>query len=430
MDHERATGIPSGLIACRFGGAQLHIEEITPRSLTVCHDMPLPDSCRLELSFYHPENGAYHHLSADAQKDGQTLGEKAAGSVRFVFDDAACAEEIRRTLRIWSEYVNMRLSGEAECFAEKYLGYPQDTDAYCESMEEQYRLWFSHLQIDAGLLCSMECALVLELPSLWKSYIAHPFPLFLTEYAKAKRLPEDFFASVPISRLYIGSEQCFHLFPDEDMLAEIVQKAKYENIALSFSTPVVHQSQIPAMRRRLDIISALYPNAEIIANDWGMLNILNDYHESLTPVFGTLINRFRRDARLKWKAGIRENTELLSKNALNDASFINFLLSLGMQRYEYACSPEMHLPEGKKSLHFPFYATNTSAYCPLKAYIESGSRGRQCESDSCPAYCEDNAFLYPKSLNMIHRMRSIFALEEEFPDAEYLRGFDRLVFNF
>ncbi|MBQ3574485.1 MAG: hypothetical protein IJA26_02360, partial [Clostridia bacterium] len=243
-------------------------------------------------------------------------------------------------------------------------------------------------------------------------------------------LPRGFFENTTIERLYIGSEHCFHLFPDEKMLAAIICKANVESIRLSFATSIVHQAQLSTAIRRLDTIAALYPRAEIIVNDWGMLNVLKDFRESLTPVFGTLINRFRRDARLEWKAGMRENVSLLSENALNDVPFMEFLLSLGVQRFEYACSPEMQLPEGKKSLHFPFYPTNTSAFCPLKAYIESGSRGKQRETHACPAYCENNAFLYPKALNMIHRMRSIFALERALPDAGYLNMFDRLVFNF
>ena len=231
-------------------------------------------------------------------------------------------------------------------------------------------------------------------------------------------------------RIYIGSEYCFHLFPDEDQLTGIIEKAKQEGLSLSFNTSILHQTQLDAARRRLDVISTLCPGAEIIANDFGMLNMLQPYRNTLIPVYGTLLNRFRRDTRMKWKAAYGEKGHLLSENALNDPAFLSFLSSLGVRRFEYAAGTKMSLPEGKKSLHFPFYPTNVSAYCPLKAYIESGSRGMQAESTSCPAYCENNAFLYPEPLRMIHRMRGILAAEQNFPDEAYLCGFDRLVFNF
>ena len=430
MNYERAVSIPSGLIACRIEGSQLRIEEITPCTVDLLCDTALPKNVHLNFSFYRPESGAYCTLQTSAHKYGQTPDENAGGSVRFVFDNAACAAEIKRTLQIWSEYVNMRISGAPEDFAAKYLSYPSNTDDYCKTPEEQYKMWFSELKITKNLLSGMEIALSIDLPSLWTAYVSLPFPLFIKSYIQTKQLPDDFFSGISIERLYIGSEHCFHLFPDEKTLSAIVQKAQAEHLRLSFNTSIVHQSQMNASKHRLEMISILCPDAEIIVNDWGLLNVLQNPAYRLKPVFGTIINRFRRDARMQWKAGISEKGSLLSESALNDPLFREFALSLGVRRFEYAPGTQMLIPEGIASLHFPFYPTNTSAYCPLKAYIETGERGRQSESAGCPAYCEENAFLYPKALHMIHRMRSITVPEQRFPDEAYLRSFDRLVFNF
>ena len=117
MNYHRAVSIPSGLIACRIGSMQLRIEEITPCSADLLCDTALPDAAQLEFSFYHPESGSYHNFEVYGQAHGKNTG----GSVRFVFDDAPCAAEIRRALQIWSEYVNVRLSGSPEDFAEKYI---------------------------------------------------------------------------------------------------------------------------------------------------------------------------------------------------------------------------------------------------------------------------------------------------------------------
>jgi len=430
MEYERASHVPSGLIACRIGGETAAISEITPRSVSLHCNSALPDSAQLQFAFYRPEKGAYESLTVHAVQDGQVRSDNGCGSVRFHFDDAACAAMIRRTLAVWSEYVQMKITSGPESFAEKYLGYPKDTEEYFSSADAQYEVWFSDFRIDSEKIRAMEVALVLDAPSLWNAFINLPINDFTAFYTMQKHLPPSFFDFMRIKRLYIGSEHCFLRFPDEKALTLITEKASQQGIRLSFVTSPTHQSQVQDMQRRLDDIARIAPGSELIANDWGVLKLLQSMNGQLTPVLGTLLNRFRRDPRMQWKAGIREKGALLRQNALNDPAYYAFLKSLGINRFEYACSPQMQLPEGTKSLHFPFYTTNVSAYCPLKAYIETGSRGAQREDAACPGYCESNALLYPKALNMIHRGRSIAALEEIFPDVSFLSEFDRLVFNF
>lgn len=425
MEQLRASSVPSSLIACRIDAEQMCISCITPHSVDFAFAPPLPDKLQLLFSFYQPKIGAYRTLSVCACKCAQTHD----SSVRFTFDDDACAHAIREALEIRAEYVNMMLFSDSECFAEKYLSYPKNTDDYFESLAEQYSAWFSDFFVDSAALSQTEIALMAEFPSVWNAYSAQPLPVFLKTRAKSKQLPEHFFDTLNVRRLYLGSEHCFHLFPDDEILRTIACKAKNEGVALTFCTSIVHQSQAKEAKRRLRLIAELCPASEVIVNDWGILNTLCGENR-IMPVFGTIINRFRRDARSAWKAGMRENHRLIEENALNDPVFRRLLTDCGVRRFEYACNPQMTLPSGAKSLHFPFYTMNTSAYCPLKAYIETGLRGRQCEADSCPAYCEQNVFLYPKSLDMLHRTRSLLGVERNFPNTQYLRAFDRLVFNF
>ncbi len=42
-----------------------------------------------------------------------------------------------------------------------------------------------------------------------------------------------------------------------------------------------------------------------------------------------------------------------------------------------AAIPVPEVPEGKNSMHLPFYQTNTSQYCPLYAACTKGSRSAQ-----------------------------------------------------
>lgn len=425
MEQLCASSVPASLIACRINGEQLCISRITPHSVDFAYAPPLPDEATLVFSLYQPKIGAYQTLSVRAHQCVQP----SDASVRFGFADELCANAIRETLAVWSEYINMKRFSQSEGFAEKYLGYPKDADDYFDDLKAQYSAWFANFSVDCKQLSHMEVALMLEFPSAWKAYLAEPLPVFLKKYAESKQLDAHFFDALNVRRFYIGSEHCFFLFPDEETLSAIARKAKSEGVALSFCTSIVHQSQMDEVRRRLDLIAEACPNAEVIANDWGVLKLISG-NDRITPAFGTIINRFRRDPRMDWKAGMQENRHLIEQNALNDPSFCRLLADFGVRRFEYACQAHMLLPQGAKSLHFPFYTTNTSAFCPLKAYIETGFRGRQCEETHCQIYCEDNAFLYPKPLSMLHRARSLLALEHSLPDAACLKQFDRLVFNF
>lgn len=94
------------------------------------------------------------------------------------------------------------------------------------------------------------------------------------------------------------------------------------------------------------------------------------------------------------------------------------------------------IPEGKHSLHMPFYLTNMSQYCPLYAMCTKMDRGSQRLVKNCPKYCTDYIFSYPKHLNMVGRYNCLFAFDDTLlRDCENLKyylkdGIDRIVLNF
>lgn len=110
-----------------------------------------------------------------------------------------------------------------------------------------------------------------------------------------------------------------------------------------------------------------------------------------------------------------------------------------MERYEWeSCgdTSTRKFPEGKNSMHLPFYQTNTSQYCPMYATCVKGSRGTQVPVRKCPRFCEKQAFLYPEHLRMVGRYNSLFGIdltvwqESEVMGKTYgLCGIDRIVMN-
>ena len=106
-------------------------------------------------------------------------------------------------------------------------------------------------------------------------------------------------------------------------------------------------------------------------------------------------------------------------------------------RYEWeSCGYAQNFPgtlNEKNSLHFPFYQTNTSQYCPLHAICTDGERGKQKLVTNCPYFCERNMVLYPKHLHMTGRYNSLFGVDTEVLkhpeklEAYVTAGIDRLV---
>ena len=127
----------------------------------------------------------------------------------------------------------------------------------------------------------------------------------------------------------------------------------------------------------------------------------------------------------------------LRENSLNAEFYRKYLLdTFGIRRYEWeSCGYEQELPEGKNSIHVPFYQTNSSQYCTLYAVCKNKERGRQELPGSCSGYCGDKVFLYPKHLKLLGRYNSLFALDENAvsgltdPKMWKAQGIDRIVVN-
>ena len=147
-----------------------------------------------------------------------------------------------------------------------------------------------------------------------------------------------------------------------------------------------------------------------------MAQLAGRYPEQFELCMGTLLNKRKKDPRLSYlKSRLPDkDTGLLAENSLN-ADFYQKALekSLGFVRYEWeSCGYPQKFPEGKNSLHLPFYQTNTSQYCTLYAQYREHNRGRQYLQTECPGYCQMQAFLYPEHLHMTGRYNSLFALDQ------------------
>lgn len=350
--------------------------------------------------------------------------------------------QVQKLVRQYSKYIRLKLEDDGELESE-LTGYPSELDGeHCSSLDEQRQYWFAEkagrAEINMEIPEHTEFAIELDCPERYAAYLQKSLPEFYHDYLRKNYLRGSGLEARIPDRIYIGNQFCHLLFPEEELLFVMLEKAKKEFTAVTLSFTYLRETlleDIFALLRKIDHWCGKNElEMECVVNDWGMADFIRKETKHLLPCLGTLLNKRKKDPRINYKKGERD---LYSQNSFNADFYQEFLKeSFGIERAEWeSCGYMQDIPAGKNSLHFPFYQTNTSQYCPLHAVQKEGDRGRQKLADKCLQYCKNAAFLYPKHLNMIGRYNSLFALDRDFlEDAEQLKRYtdsniDRLVLN-
>ena len=429
VEYEAVEGVPSGLIACTLGGAEMHILRISPRSLWLRTDGEFPDGAPLVLSFYHPDRGLYVRLEVEYTLSGPLRHENYGASVRLSISDPSYAAAVRRSLADLANYVSWRCEGGLERCAQELTDCPIcDGEDFCASLEDQYAEWFGNGAPIVPDPQGRELALILGDPGLWDAFLRRGHASLWELYANNCVVPRSLFPRDEPRRLYIGSASCPELFPDMDCLSDLLDAAASDGLAVTLLLPPLRAGNAGRADALMELLAKCNHPVELSVNDWGMLERAASRPDCAELTLGPLLNKLRQDPRMIWKIGYEAHRDLFAENSLNDPAFRDFLRDLGVRRFEYeACGREIRIPEGKHSLHLPFCHTNVSAWCTLKARCETGRRGAQGPVEGCPHFCRKNAFLYPRPLHLIGRgnalrmlNRSVSALPPQI---------DRLVFN-
>lgn len=332
--------------------------------------------------------------------------------------------------------------------AEQMTGYPAEQDAFhLESLEEQKKVWFSGIGKEtfvalqngfAGSGQSVELALELDRPEWYKAYLSMESAVFFDAYFRKNQIPDP-----PVfhpDRLYIGNAFCPHLAPPEEELFALMDKACRESFSITLTFPFLLEENLSETQQQLQRLTEWCERknktVELVVNDWGTAHLAAHF-----PVFsiclGILLNKRKKDPRMAYKLGDRT---LFEKNSVHAAFYRKYLKAeFQIERYEWESCGNTgtgKFPEGKNSMHLPFYQTNTSQYCPLYAACTKGSRSAQMPVRECPRFCEKQAFLYPEHLRMMGRYNSLFGMNltvlqdpETIGKMYGLRGIDRIVVN-
>lgn len=457
--------IPFGLLSGFMDSKEIRITELGENGFRFRLAEECPEPERFLICFYDMKKAGYRKveirkfemnavagtLEAEErcvqENDGSFFREY---SVRVEQKDYV--QEVQRLAGEYSRYIRLKLDGDDGELAKTLTDYPAELDeVHCESLEEQKKLWFggnsssvrrnpdADQSVEESFLDKgTELALELNGPSLYEEYLCQPLQDFLASYWQKNYLTHSWLAGRTPERFYIGNQFCHNLFPTEEQLFSIMDKMRSEGLEITLAFSYIREFMLPSVGKLLEKVDNWCcihgMNVEIVINDWAVAEMLHGKITRLCPVFGTLLNKRKKDPRMKYKSG---DTSLFQQNSLNVEFYRDFLAEeFHIHRYEWeSCGYPQEFPPGKNSLHLPFYQTNTSQYCPLYALCTTGDRGTQQFAEHCPKFCEKYALLYPEHLHMMGRYNSLFGVDKtllESPEMwKKIKGIkpDRIVVN-
>ena len=450
--------IPFGLLSGFMDGKEIRIIELAEEGFRfrLSEKAASPES--FLVCFYDMEQASYHEIEVrnytiEEDNASSELAEFCTEYTVFV-NNESYRHEVRKLQGQYSRYIRLKLEDDDEELTRVLTGYPEKkpVDYYNLEIRQSY---------------SLETAIEIDRPELYREYLQNDIKQLIEQCYEWRRItgnqsgsdkqndsPESALNigySLNLNRIYIGNQFCHLLFPDEKELFMMLEKAHKESLGITIAFSYIREFMLKSIEKLIKRLAQWCREKdtciEIVINDWAMADIIarqnaesaikkskdiNEMRQYLIPCLGILLNKRKKDPRFPYKKG---DKSLYSQNNLNADFYRKYLQSeFGIQRYEWeSCGYEQEFPQGKNSLHLPYYQTNTSQYCPLYAICTTGNRGIQYLVKECSHYCSIYRLSYPKHLNITGRFNSLFGIDKELlnhPEkikAYANAGIDRLV---
>lgn len=435
--------IPYGLLSGIVDGQEVRITQLGENGFVFRMANQAEKIHEIWLQFFSQNGGCYKKLLIPADRMKKMEESRFFTEYTVLTEDKDYQKYVRQLLADYWKYISLKMTGEDGEVAAAYTDYPVHLDEdYAESLEEQKEEWFQEAAEKAKgqKLCeNVELALELDTPQLYEAWLREPMETFAEKYWKKWGLQEHPIAKKSVERVYIGNTFCPHLFPENDILHAMLEKAKIEGISVTLTFSWIKESQIDSIRELLKFLEQRkeYMPNEIAVNDWGTAHLIRKWKQETQNCvklnLGILLNRYKKDNRSRY---LKEETNCFQETNLNSEFYQQYLKENQIERYELeACGHEIVIPKGKHSLHLPFFQTNTAQFCTLYAKCACGDRGRQKSVEQCPGYCRGLVFLYPRHLEMFGKYNTLFGYDRtSLEEMEYLnqsvrQGIDRIVVN-
>ena len=192
-------------------------------------------------------------------------------------------EQVQAMLLWYDRYIRLKLTGDENELASAMTVYPTNGDAVtAESFEEQKKRWFdsrdqgncrketgrereteeksqnrSEVMPETGsALEQFEWAVELDTTWLYEEYLATDLKVFIDNYWKRNHLSGHWFSYIRPQRLYIGNAFCHLLFPKEDQLFLLLEKARKDGLQVTMTFSYIREFMLERMKILLNRLEA------------------------------------------------------------------------------------------------------------------------------------------------------------------------------
>lgn len=254
--------------------------------------------------------------------------------------------------------------------------------------------------------------------------------LYISHTEGLRYLTADF------TRLYFGVEFCERLLPTRAGLAAAIETVRERDLDFTFMTPFVTNQGLDLLERLLPVLAGSLPEAEVVVNDWGVLQLLRSEYPDCKPVLGRLLNKSKRGPRIM---NILDRVPAETKNYFQGSNLdapaaVRFLRKQGIERVEFdnllqGLALEGSDPELHKSLYLPFAVISATRFC-LTANCDDPLKTDAIGIFPCSKQCLDYSFnLYNPVMNLplIRRGNAVFFVNEQIPEIISRQQVDRIV---
>ncbi len=196
--------------------------------------------------------------------------------------------------------------------------------------------------------------------------------------------------------LYFGTEFCEDRIPTLEEASAYCALARLNAWQPTLLTPLVSDDALARLDVLLAHVAALDPEAAVVFNDWGVLDLLRRRHAGLARRAGRLMNRSLRDPRAHgdpaYGGPAHDGGRFRALRGLLVAAGVCAMETDPDLEGGFLAPADSGERELQRVLHVPFTFAASGRNCPLKAALHPvGSGFTKALTQSCPAPCRGGA---------------------------------------
>ena len=222
-------------------------------------------------------------MDADETENGKSREYEGCKENKEYREYGEYREQVQAMLLWYDRYIRLKLTGDENELASAMTVYPTNGDAVtAESFEEQKKRWFdsrdqgncrketgrereteeksqnrSEVMPETGsALEQFEWAVELDTTWLYEEYLATDLKVFIDNYWKRNHLSGHWFSYIRPQRLYIGNAFCHLLFPKEDQLFLLLEKARKDGLQVTMTFSYIREFMLERMKILLNRLEA------------------------------------------------------------------------------------------------------------------------------------------------------------------------------